>query len=291
LIASSGYFALTKGKEDRRATRRRAAGPEPEQARTMRTRIIGQRFIELASVDSTNNLAADLLASGETVHGTVILAHEQTAGRGQRGRSWLSAPGLDIATSVVLRLDAWPVQHQFDLAKVAALATHDVVTYAMRSDVHGSAAEVRIKWPNDILVDRRKVAGILIKNEVLGGLITGAVIGIGINVNSTELDAGLNATSIHLETGRLHDRMALLELLCQRLEHWLDAMLRHEAVLADRYRALLWSRDRFARFDLDGASVDARPLDVDPQGRLLVEMADGRVQAYGLDRLRFADRS
>ena len=76
----------------------------------------------------------------------------------------------------------------------------------------------------------------------------------------------------------------------QRLEHWLDAMLRQDTALDDRYRELLWSRERFAHFELDGAPMEGRPLDVDRTGRLLVETADGRVQAFGLDRLRFAER-
>lgn len=256
----------------------------------MRTRIIGQRFIELSSVDSTNKYAADLLAAGRAVHGTVILAHEQTQGRGQRGRTWLSAPGLDIATSVVLSLAEWPVADQFALSKVAALAVHDVVADAMRYHVDGGTGRVRIKWPNDIMVDRKKVAGILIQNEVVGGSVKGVVIGIGLNVNNSDLDAGLNATSLRIEIGLPQDRMALLELLCQRLEHWLDAMLRQDPALDDRYRELLWSRERFAHFELDGAPMEGRPLDVDRSGRLLVETADGRVEAFGLDRLRFAER-
>lgn len=254
----------------------------------MRTHIIGQRFIELPSVGSTNKFAADLLAAGAAVHGTVILAHEQTEGRGQRGRSWTSAPGLDIATSVVLLFDGWPVAHQFALSKVAALAVHDVVADALRS--RGSADGVRIKWPNDILVDSRKVAGILIQNEVLGGAVKSAVVGIGINVNCDALDPALKATSLRMATGRHHDRMALLEQLCQRLEHWLDAMLRGDEALDHRYRDLLWARDGQAQFELDGAPMQGRPLDVDSTGRLLVRTADGRVEAHGLDRLRFAAR-
>lgn len=252
----------------------------------MRTSFIGQRFIELPSVGSTNKFAADLLASGMAVHGTVILAHAQTDGRGQRGRSWMSAPGLDIATSVVLLLDGWPVAEQFALGKVAALAVHDVVADVLRD----RAGEVRIKWPNDILVGRRKVAGMLIRNEVLGSAVKGVVIGIGLNVNNGDLDPGLQATSLRMETGLQHDRKALLELLCMRLEHWLDAMLRRDGALDHRYRDLLWCRGVPARFELDGAPVEGRPLDVDQAGRLQVETADGAVQAYGLDRLRFVPR-
>lgn len=255
----------------------------------MRTRIIGQQFIRLAKVDSTNKYAADLLAANKAAHGTVVLADEQTAGRGQRGRIWRSAPGLDIATSVLLLPNGLKATDQFLLAKVAALAVHDVVAEAMRMAI-GRPDRVRIKWPNDILIDRRKVAGILIKNDVVGGLVMNTVIGVGINVNSSELDAEFNATSLRMETGVEQDRMALLEQFCIRLEHWWEVSTSRPVDLDDRYRELLWSKGRFAELELDGTPITARPVDVGPDGRLLVELESGEVAAFGLERLRFAPR-
>jgi BirA family transcriptional regulator, biotin operon repressor / biotin---[acetyl-CoA-carboxylase] ligase len=256
----------------------------------MRTRIIGKEFIELASVDSTNKYAADLLATKKVTHGTVILAHEQTDGRGQRGRIWRSSAGLDIATSVVLLPEMLKATDQFVLGKIAALAVHDVVAEAMRMSVGRTAERVRIKWPNDVLIDRRKVAGILIKNELLGGLVTSSVLGIGINVNNSELEAEFNATSLRMETGFELDRLELLELLCQRLEHWLEVQANDTAPLNQRYCELLWSKGRFTDFELDGQPFSARPMDVDVDGRLLVEDENGKVQAFDLERLRFGQR-
>ncbi len=255
---------------------------------SMRTRIIGQQLIELASVDSTNMCAAELLALKEIGHGAVILAHEQTDGRGQRGRIWRSGAGLDITTSVVLLPQHLPANEQFVLAKIAALAVHDVVAEAMRMAVGGEP--VRIKWPNDILVDRRKVAGILIANELVAGMVVSSVLGIGINVNSSELDAEFNATSLRMETGLVHDRLALLEGLCQRLEHYLDLWESGDRQFHSRYTDLLWSRGRYADLELDGQPFSARPVDVDAHGRLLVEDEAGHVQAFALERLRFANR-
>jgi BirA family biotin operon repressor/biotin-[acetyl-CoA-carboxylase] ligase len=261
--------------------------PEPG---AMGTRVIGTVFISLDSVDSTNKYAADLVAQDKASHGTVILAREQTAGRGQRGRTWKSAKGLDIATSVVLCPHWLNADRQFILAQAAALAVHDVVAEAMRTAVDKRGEQVRIKWPNDVLIDRRKVAGILIQNELSGVKVATSIIGIGINVNSSELDADLNATSLRMESGLEQDREALLGRLCRRLEHWLDLAEAGAGELGVRYASLLWSRNRFADMELDGAPYSARPMDVDPSGRLLVEDASGQVQAFGLDRLRFAAR-
>lgn len=256
----------------------------------MRTKIIGQQLIELESVGSTNKHAAELLAQRKVAHGAVILAHEQTDGRGQRGRIWRSGANLDLTISIVLQFEHLKAGEQFTLAKVASLAVHDVASSAMKVAVDRGSDPVRIKWPNDVLVDRRKVSGILIKNDIVGGLVMNSIIGIGINVNSGELDAEFNATSLRMETGTEHDRTELLELLCQRLEHHLELWQSDHEALSRAYTSLLWARGRYADLELDGQPFSARPMDVDEDGRLLVEDEDGRVQVFGYDRLRFAAR-
>lgn len=256
----------------------------------MRTKIIGQQLIELYSVDSTNKHAAELLAQHKVAHGAVILAHEQTAGRGQRGRIWRSGASLDLTISAILQFEHLKASEQFALAKIASLAVHDVVSSAMKVAVDRGSDLVRIKWPNDVLIDRRKVSGILIKNDIVGGLVMNSVVGIGINVNSGDLDAEFNATSLRMETGLEHDRSALLEHLCQRLEYQMDLWQNDPDGMGRAYTGLLWSRGRFANFELDGQPYSARPMDVDEDGRLLVEDEDGKVQVFGYDRLRFAAR-
>ncbi|HEX2618023.1 MAG TPA: biotin--[acetyl-CoA-carboxylase] ligase, partial [Flavobacteriales bacterium] len=203
-------------------------------------------------MDSTNKYAAVRLAEGELRHGAVILAHAQEAGVGQRGRVWHSGAGLDIALSVVLLPKALPVAMHFAVSKMAALAVHDVVAGTLA--LAGLPADgVRIKWPNDILIGRRKVSGILISNDVAGAQVQACIVGIGLNVNSSELDVAFNATSLRIATGREHDRMALVERLCQRIEaHWDRLMADVHALDAD-YSARLWMRGRFADLELDGA--------------------------------------
>lgn len=249
----------------------------------MRTTTIGHPLLELGSAGSTNEVAAELLERGEVGHGAVVWAHEQTAGRGQRGRTWSSEPGLDLTFSVVLKPRALRADAQFVLGKIAALAVWDVV----RGHVPG---EVRIKWPNDILVERRKVAGILIRSEVVGEWVQSAVVGIGLNVNSTGFPEELAATSLLLASGRMTDRNTLLEELCLRVEERWTAWQEGGREPADEYSEQLWARGRWAHLVLDGAPVLARPMDVDASGRLIVEHEDGRVGTYGLERLRFAAR-
>lgn len=244
---------------------------------------IGDPIIAFDTLESTNKTAAELLNLSKVQHGAVILAREQTAGRGQRGRSWVAQPGLDLMMSVVLKPARLRAEEQFVLGKIAALAVADVASSLVTGDV-------RIKWPNDVLVERRKLAGILIKNEVVGELVQSAVIGIGFNANSTGFPEELMATSIFLETGRMVDLKVLLGHVCAALQKWWVEWEQGQGGHAEAYTEQLWARGRWAEFLLDGRSIAARPMDVDAHGRLIVEHEGGEVKAYGLDRLRFAPR-
>lgn len=248
--------------------------------------VIGEQVVVLRTVDSTNKYAATALSRHEIGHGAAIMALEQTAGRGQREREWITTPGLDLAASLVLVPVKLKAAEQFNLAKAAALAVHDVVSAALREG-GADGREVRIKWPNDVLVGRSKVAGILIVNELKGPFVASSIVGIGINVNSTGLPKELEATSLLQETRAFHEPLALLSTLCQRMEHWWGRMADAPATISAAYAERLWAKGRFSSFTLDGAEFTARPLDVDHLGRLLVEDGEGRVAAYGLERLRF----
>ncbi|MBK7271167.1 MAG: biotin--[acetyl-CoA-carboxylase] ligase [Flavobacteriales bacterium] len=245
--------------------------------------MIGAVRFELPIVDSTNKHAAELVRLTEVQHGTVILAHVQTEGRGQRGHVWQSEPGQDLTFSVVLRPEHFAAGDQFLIAQSAALAVWDVVAGNL-------VAEVRVKWPNDVLAGIHKVAGILITNEVMGGQLRSSIVGIGLNVNSSGHVPGAMATSLRVELGRHLDRMVIYEELLNHFEYrWQQALLAPDTLRAD-YLERLWGRGRWLPMELDGAAIQARPMEVDREGRLVVELTGGRVQAFGLDRLRFGPR-
>lgn len=245
--------------------------------------MFGEPLLQYEALESTNKTAADLLDGHKAAHGTVILAHAQHDGRGQRGRSWLSQAGQDLTFTVVTKPRALRADAQFAISKVAALAVHD----AVRTRVQG---DVRVKWPNDVLIDRRKVAGILIKNEIVGELVVSSLVGVGINVNSGGFPDELVATSLAMEAGAPTDRMALLRDVLDRFGHWWAKWESAPEEGLVSYTDRLWTRGRWADMLLDGQPIKARALDVDPYGRLLIERSDGTVEALGLDRLRFAPR-
>lgn len=136
------------------------------------------QIIELPETDSTNSYL-DRIAPGSD-HGTVVVAYSQTAGRGQRGNSWESAPGKNITMSLLLRPANIVASNQFIISQAVSVA---IVKVLRR---HLSSGRVSVKWPNDIYVDDRKICGILIENTLSGKSIDYSIIGMGINVNQQE---------------------------------------------------------------------------------------------------------
>ncbi|MCB0769772.1 MAG: biotin--[acetyl-CoA-carboxylase] ligase [Flavobacteriales bacterium] len=243
---------------------------------------IGAPVLAFESLESTNKMAAELFGLSKVQHGAVIMANEQTAGRGQRDRVWVAQKGADLTVSVVLEPPGLRAEDQFVLSKLAALAVSDVV----RTWIGGPVA---VKWPNDVLVGRRKIAGILIENDVMGERVACSVVGIGINVNSSGFPEDLMATSMLLESGGRVDLTDVLTDLCGALDKRWQAWVAGDAQAED-YASALWAKGRWVAMVLDGVPVTARPMEVDRHGRLIVELEGGAVNAYSLDQLRFAPR-
>jgi BirA family biotin operon repressor/biotin-[acetyl-CoA-carboxylase] ligase len=151
---------------------------------------IGQKIIRLDTVDSTNNYTANLIKQGKILPGAVIMADEQTAGKGQRGAVWSSNAGENLLLSVFLNSANLSLHQQVALTHFAAVSVMETLRKI------GISAQ--IKWPNDIFVGHRKIAGILIENAIVDGQISHSILGIGLNVNQMDFK-DLSATSVKLE--------------------------------------------------------------------------------------------
>jgi BirA family biotin operon repressor/biotin-[acetyl-CoA-carboxylase] ligase len=162
-------------------------------------------FKILDSVDSTNNYAMAMVREGMAKHGMAVVAKEQTAGKGQRGKSWQMQPGQSIAMSLILKTDKLRTNQQFCLSMLIALATNDFLKkYAGK--------ETAIKWPNDLYWRDRKAGGILIETVFKGTGWKWAVVGIGINVNQSRFHKSLpNPVSLQQITNKEYDVIALAE--------------------------------------------------------------------------------
>jgi BirA family transcriptional regulator, biotin operon repressor / biotin---[acetyl-CoA-carboxylase] ligase len=230
---------------------------------------IGQPFIILPVVDSTNNYAMAQVRAGLASSGQVWLAIEQTAGRGQRQKNWLAGPGSNITLSVALE-PGLPLQKQFLVSAAAAVGTLEFF-----KELAGD--ETRIKWPNDLYWRDRKAGGILIENLVnteagqANNNWTWAVIGIGINVNQANFPPGVgNAVSLLQITGRQWDIIDLSKALCYAIQEQLVQLNNPDSLLL-RYNEYLFKRGETVKFKKGNRLFNALVKEVNAAGELLVD--------------------
>jgi len=233
--------------------------------------FIGLNRIHLERVDSTNNYARQLVRDKMPVEGTVVTASTQTEGRGQRTNSWFSEPDLNLTASYILRPAFLAAKDQFMLSASVALAVFDAIKRISGSE------NVKIKWPNDILVSDRKIAGILIENSLRGMTLDHSIVGIGINVNQTEFPKGLIATSLACETGKTHELEHVLSDLNSGLEKYYLQLRQgdHRSILS-QFNTNLFGFDEERTLTVNGTEASFRILGARPSGELQLEDANGR---------------
>jgi len=236
----------------------------------LHTHDLGQRLHWSEELPSTNDRARQLAEDG-AVHGEVVIAESQTAGRGRRGRTWSSPAGRNLYMSVILRPQL-PPQRAPELTLVASLATCDACRQA--------GVDAGIKWPNDVLVDDLKVAGILTELSAEADAIHWVVLGIGVNLNSTPADFPGDlrdvATSLAIERGQPVPRALFTAALLSVLEQWLDL---HAAdgfgPIREAWRTRSCTLGREVRIDADGGEIAGVAEDIDDSGALLVRTGSG----------------
>jgi BirA family biotin operon repressor/biotin-[acetyl-CoA-carboxylase] ligase len=229
-----------------------------------------RRIYHFFKTDSTNTVAMRLGESGEP-HGAVVVAEEQNAGRGRAGRSWTSEKSAGIYCSVLLRPPIPPAYAPL-LTLVAGLAARD----AAAEDLD---ALPDIRWPNDLLVRGRKVCGILTEMHAEPDRVHFAAVGIGMNVNQTRMPAELAdiATSLRIETGKLHSRLELLIRLLRHLDRYYNQFLAEGASPILRRFAEVSSYFEGKRVQITTAaeSFTGKTAGLEPSGVLRVLRDDG----------------
>jgi len=181
----------------------------------METLFIGKNCIRLGETESTNTFAINLLKNNNIPDGTIILTDKQTNGRGQRGNSWHSEPGMNIICSLILHPKFISVIDYFLLSKITALAIQKTIQYF----INNSNQPVQIKWPNDILVSGKKICGILIENTIQQNNLKNSVIGFGINVNQIHFSENLpDSISMAKIASTTFNNELILEKFCSLFE-------------------------------------------------------------------------
>ena len=225
-------------------------------------------FIELQTVDSTNNYALKQLHEGLARHGTAYFSREQTAGKGQRGKTWWSAKDSSLLLSIVINPKPLTATQQFQLSACAAVS----VCRFFNSYVNGNA---RIKWPNDLYWQDRKAGGILIDN-IIGSQEGGwqwAVIGVGININQTFFPENLkNPVSLKQITGRDYVPVEMARELCFLFDNNFNRLIASGFDdFYDSYLTLLYKKNETAKLKTGGRVFEGIIKSVSPSGKLIVE--------------------
>jgi BirA family biotin operon repressor/biotin-[acetyl-CoA-carboxylase] ligase len=250
-----------------------------------RAGAMGRRIHWLESTASTNDVAARLAESG-VEEGTTVVAEAQTRGRGRHGRVWFSPPGAGLYVSVIVR-PAAGMAGGGNPASLLTLASGVAIAEAVRA-VTGVPAG--IKWPNDVMIGGRKLAGILAEAAVQGGALQFVVVGFGVNLQPAAYPPELasRATSIEAETSRPADRaLVLAEILAAMGDRYADLRVgRFDAILSAWRHLAASLPGAHVEWDSPSGVVRGRAQDIDRDGALLVKV-DGRIERVVAGEIRW----
>ena len=254
-------------------------------SKSLTTRWLGRTFHFYNEVDSTNATAMDL-AQQDAPEGTVVLAEQQLRGRGRKDRSWHSPAGVGIYCSIILRPELSP-------AKTMLLTPMTAVAIA-RAVALETNLSPRIKWPNDILINDKKVVGILLESKVGATEVEHAIIGFGINVNHTQADLPqellLAASSLFIEVGEPVDRGKLITKILAEVEYLYEGLQQGDfAIILEEWRHFSATLGRHVRILQQGELTEGIAVDVTEEGALLVRVEQDSlitVHAGDIEHLR-----
>ena len=237
----------------------------------LKTKWLAKNIIYLPTVDSTNQEVKRIASTHP--NGTVVIAEQQTAGKGRLGRVWSSPNGTGLWLSILLKPEIAPNQIA-GITPVCGLG----VCKAIRKYTGLNAL---IKWPNDIIIGNKKICGILTETSVEADNINYAVTGIGINVNTTEFDDNIKhkATSLRIETGSVINRENLFKEIMLPLEEYLDNYFSNpEGGISEEYIALCATLGRKVTVNRGKSIFSGKAVAVETTGDLIVELSDGTVE-------------
>lgn len=233
----------------------------------------------MQQIDSTNTYAKELLAKTTPKNGTVILADEQLNGRGQGTNIWKSEARKNITASIIYFPDKLLAINHFMLNMKVALAVVATLKQYLNNQL------IQIKWPNDIYVDEKKIAGILIENTISGQFITKSVIGIGLNVNQTHfLDLTL-ATSMQIVEKTSFDLNTVLQTLLVHIENWYMSDY-SKPELQKKYEFNLYLKNITHSFMYKESIINGKIIGVNEHGQLLIETTNG-IEAFNQREISF----
>lgn len=245
------------------------------------TLFMGKRLIYMPECHSTNSEAQRLIQQQPQVEGTVVITDNQTAGRGQHGSIWLSEPGKNLTFSIGLKPVFLSPNFQFYLSMAVSLGLYDCLLHFLPDDT------IKIKWPNDIMVNDKKICGILIENQIVNQRIDRSVVGIGLNVNQRFFPMP-QATSMILESEKVFDLNTVFSVLLERIEvRYLRLKAGDLEKLKQAYEENLYWREELHEFVINHQTHQGIVKGVSEEGKLCV-LLKGKRKFFLFKEIRYA---
>ena len=238
------------------------------------------KMIKLDAIDSTNSYLKKLLLKENVNDFTVVVSKHQTNGRGRNGNLWANKPSLNLAFSVYKRFINFSVKEKFMLNIVSSVSVYEVLKkYKLNN--------LTIKWPNDIMTENKKIAGILIENSVRGNKINHSVIGVGININQSQFLDLPNATSVFLESGKKHSvEKIAVELKDAIKKNFINFEIR-ETELIEFYNSVLYKRNVTTDFTtVDAKKIQGTIIGVNKEGTLSLKQKNHKVFEFSENQIK-----
>ena len=221
------------------------------------------RIIKLNAITSTNDYLKKRYKSGKVLDGDLVWTENQTSGRGQLNKKWISEPFKSLTFSVYKQFNGLLIK-PFKFNAVVCLG----IIYALKKL---SIPGLSIKWPNDILSENKKIGGILIENFFNKSKIKASVIGVGLNLNQEKFEKLPKATSLKIITGEKWASKIILNALIPLLEEYLFMFDFQDSSILDQYQKILWRRNKTVIFDMDGKLHKGKLKGVDESGMIILQ--------------------
>lgn len=244
-------------------------------------KLIGNKIVFLETVDSTNSYLKQKLSNNKPEEGLLIYAAEQINGRGQQANIWESQANKNLLLSFIIYPNFLKAEKQFILSKVISLATCDFISEY--------TDDVMIKWPNDIYIKNKKVAGILIENSLKGTLISNSIIGLGININQKQFSTKIpNAISLQTHTGKNYFIDELLIVIIEKLNYWYELLLKNKIKTIDyQYIKKLFRYKQEHLFIIDKEKKKAKIIGIAPDGKLIIEAENKEIKSFAFKEIEY----
>ena len=248
----------------------------------METLFIGKSFLKFNELPSTNSWLMERVSIQSFAEGTVVFAKHQSKGKGQRGATWTAKLSQSLTFSVLLNPKFLPIRNSYDISICTALALHDCLNELRPG--------FEIKWPNDIYFKDKKVAGVLIENQMSKSVYQNAVVGIGLNVNQISFEALPNAISLKQILGVNFPVENVLERICETLEaRYLQLRAGKYDSLKQAYLVALYRYKQIHSFRVKNTKFKAIIIDVLRNGRLLIVLENGENRDFDIKEIEFLD--